>query len=642
MGALLALAMTTTLLTAPVSTSAQVNLPTGGTPNINLTNITPQNIATMAKQGLTTQATSALAAQAGIDPATANTIVSNIAQNGVSLQSATDLVGGMLGGQINGAVGEALSKIPGLGNININQIASQAISSGLQAALSGLNANQAVGQAAAALGILGGAGAQAQIAQMQQQLQQAGVSALTGAVADAISKMLPPELANLLGGAQGIAGVLSGLIGGGASVITGGSGNDPSPGGASCNCERDIANHHETIRAHMTNKRKEHELWLVTEFFTQHVAPALMLMAEQLTVAGMQQVQIIGSFFDAKHQLETQRLFQQLAAEAHKDYQPSEGLCTFGTAVRSLAASERAAHLAQEVVATRSMHRHSRNGEALTGSQETGGQSRGRVLNDDRSSRIKTFIERFCNKTDNNNTLDQVCKESQATPETVNRDIDYTRSLESKLTLDIDFHTAGHDNPSDDEAAIFALGANLYGNEVIPYIDYNTIKGFKEGRPMSGETQLMDARALNAKRSVAVNSFAAQVGMRAAGTGEAQPYLYKMVAELGVPEKDLETLLGKNPSYFAQMEVITKKIFQNPVFYTELYDKPANVDRKGVVLQAFGLMQDRDIYDALLRSEAVLSVLVDTMLQKEHDTLEEQIRLLNASSTTSVGNRGGR
>src|SRR5690606_29018093 len=110
-------------------------------------------------------------------------------------------------------------------------------------------------------------------------------------------------------------------------------------------------------------------------------------------------------------------------------------------------------------------------------------------------------------------------------------------------------------------------------------------------------------------------------GMKASGTPEAQPYLYKMVEELGVPKKDLESLIGANPSYFAQMEILTKKGLQNTVFYTELYDKPANVERKGAMLQAIGLMQDRDIYKSLIRSEAIISVLLDTMLAREQERI---------------------
>lgn len=629
MGALLTLAMTAALIGAPAHVRAQtlpVNMPqTAAT-------VTPANIASMAQQGLTSQATAALAQQTGMDAGLANTIISNIAQGGINQQAATDLIGGLVRNQISAAVGEALSKMPGLGNLDLGQIAGSALNSALQSALGGTgNQAQIIQQAGAALGIAGGPGAQNALAGLQQGATQAAVNAAANALSQAF-----PDLANVLGGPQGISNILGGLLGGGFNFNFGGS-SDPSPGGASCNCESDIGQHHATIRSHMTNKRKEHEIWLVTEFFARHVAPALMLMAEQLTVTGMQQVQIIGSFFDAKHQLETQRLLQQLTAEAHKDYQPSEGLCTFGTSVRSLASSERAANLAQEVIAERNLSRQLRNSEGLSGAILEDGKP---YLSQDRASRAVTFVERFCDRTDNNKTLDVYCKDTDAPPEMLNRDIDYTRSVENKLTLDLDFYSQGNENPSDDEASIFALGANLYGHDVIPYIDANTLLGFKAGRSMSGESQLMDARALNAKRSVAQNSFAAITGMRAAGTAEAQPYLYKMVAELGVPEDDLEKLLGKNPSYFAQMEILTKKALQNPVFYTELYDKPANVDRKGAVLQAVALMQDRDIYNSLLRSEAILSVLLDTMLQKEHDDIAGRIEVMNRRES-GAASRGG-
>jgi hypothetical protein len=49
-----------------------------------------------------------------------------------------------------------------------------------------------------------------------------------------------------------------------------------------------------------------------------------MAMTEQLSAVAMQQMEIIGTFLDAKQQLETQRLFQEMAAQAQKDYTPSE------------------------------------------------------------------------------------------------------------------------------------------------------------------------------------------------------------------------------------------------------------------------------------------------------------------------------
>lgn len=111
----------------------------------------------------------------------------------------------------------------------------------------------------------------------------------------------------------------------------------------------------------------------------------------------------------------------------------------------------------------------------------------------------------------------------------------------------------------------------------------------------------------------------------AKGEEDIAPYLKKLVVELGVPEDEVEDILGKNPSYFAQMEVLAKKIYQNPVFYTELYDKPANVDRKALALKAIGLMQDRDIYKSFLRSEAVMSVILEEMLMKQQTAITNEL-----------------
>lgn len=538
-------------------------------------------------------------------------IINNLSQtlqNGqIDPMAAVGLIDQLSQGAISGQIGEALSNIPGLGNLDVGQIASQLGSGQLGQALNGLmqggpqGAAQAVSQALSAAGIAGG-----------QNVQQQITNAIANGATEILSQFLPPELAALGGG------FLSGLLGGGLNVnfgnILGGGGgtSDPDPGGAGCPCDSYIKTHHQNIQAHMTNKRKEHEIWLLSDFFTDNVLPAMMLMTNQLSTVAMQQVHIIGTFLDAKHQLETQRLFQQMTAQTHKDYQPSEGMCTIGTGIRSLASSQRASEMAQAAVAARTMQR-----QLL----QAGGSSRGGGQVDKRS-RLTTFIEKFCDQKDNANGLGELCKGSSAKAEQKNMDIDYTDAVENKLTLDLDFYKTNPASdpaaPSMDEENIFALASNLYAHDVLPYVDAENL------RPQDGTDPAFDAerfllrlRAVAAKRSVAQNSFAAITSMRAAGDPESQPYLYKMVQELGVPDADIEKMLGKHPSYFAQMELLTKKAFQNPVFYTDLYDKPANIDRKGAALQALGLMQDRDIYESLLRSEAVLSVLLEMMIAEE-------------------------
>ena len=73
------------------------------------------------------------------------------------------------------------------------------------------------------------------------------------------------------------------------------------------------------------------------------------------------------------------------------------------------------------------------------------------------------------------------------------------------------------------------------------------------------------------------------------------------------------------------MEVLTKKVYQKPDFYTNLYDTPANVDRKEVAMQAIGLMQKFDIFKSYLRNEASLSVLLEMEVVTLQNEVENEI-----------------
>ena len=130
-------------------------------------------------------------------------------------------------------------------------------------------------------------------------------------------------------------------------------------------------------------------------------------------------------------------------------------------------------------------------------------------------------------------------------------------------------------------------------------------------------------RSIIAKRGVAENSFNAIVGLKSEGTAGSKEFLYALLKDLGIPEIEIPKILGENPSYDTQMNILTKKIYQNPNFYTNLYDKPANVARKNVAMQAIGLMQKFDTFKSHLRSEASLSILLElavTNLQRKAES----------------------
>lgn len=382
-------------------------------------------------------------------------------------------------------------------------------------------------------------------------------------------------------------------------------------------------------KEYITQDFLKHREWLVNEVFINHLLPALMLFAEQITAMSMAQVAMVGMLLDAKHQLETQRLFQTMMAKAHKDYQPSEGMCVFGTNVRSLAASDRNVDLSAMAFSNRVLQRELLSGDTLA----AGGNAT------DFQSRLKQFVELYCNANDDGGGLKNLCPNGSKDSTRLNNDINYTALFDTPLTLKLDFTTEGdtdhaankHDpgNESADEEDIFALSANLYAHNVAPVVPPAFLTDDAGNINEAGTLHYMNMRAIAAKRSVARNSFASIAALKSQGEKEGAPYLKALMKEFGMTDEEITKYLGDRPSYYAQMEMLTKKMYQNPTFYTELYDKPVNVARKEVAMKAIELMQRRDIYRSVLRSEEILSVMLETALGEQQDKTTNEISRLN-------------
>lgn len=367
----------------------------------------------------------------------------------------------------------------------------------------------------------------------------------------------------------------------------------------------------------------DHRDWFVDEYL-QGFIPAMMLMAEQMSNVAMYQMFVVGKFFDAKSNLETQRLFNELQNEAAKDYQPSQSFCAIGTNIRSLSHSEQIAINTQGSMGQISMNRYMAGLNAASAYAATDA---------DKLSRWRQFTTIFCNRRDNGWTgagtgLVPVCTAPIADHANSNLDIDYHRLIEEPRYLDIDYSydtasgdtTAQMEQASIEEQAVIALSRNLYGHNVP-----NSAIGFitQEG----SEGRYLALRSVIAKRNVAQNSYNAIVGMKARGSGggsaDSAQFLRAVVADLGMTEPDIDDIFGDNPSYYGQLEVLGKKIFQSTDFFTDLYEKPANVKRKQVALNAIELMLDRAIFESELRNEMLMSVLLSSSLESERELVHE-------------------
>ena len=78
---------------------------------------------------------------------------------------------------------------------------------------------------------------------------------------------------------------------------------------------------------------------------------------------------------------------------------------------------------------------------------------------------------------------------------------------------------------------------------------------------------------------------------------------------------------------------MTKQIFTREQFYTNLYDKPANVDRKGAAIQALNLVQNMDLFESKLRNEALLAVLVEMELEKAQAAVQNRMNKLDSEDS---------
>ena len=345
-------------------------------------------------------------------------------------------------------------------------------------------------------------------------------------------------------------------------------------------------------------------------------------MTEQFSAVMMQYVEIIGTFFDAKMQLETQRTMQTLQAEAHKDYHPSEQMCVFGSFVKSVASTESKARYDRNAFNKIMMERytnadHSEDYQGAFASAE---------------ARIRQFRETYCDPKDHNNGLAFMCQHNPSNPaiesgekiggqnpERLNRDIDYTRLADSNLTLDIDF-TDGVS--SADEEDVIALANNLYWPEI-----YNvTLPKAVKNNPQI----YMDARRLMAMNNVSHTTLAHIMSMKAQsaeglGSQSGWSFMKALMRDFGLSDSEIVETLGERPSYYAQMEVLTKKLYQDPNFYTNLYDKPTNINRIAASMEAIKLMQMRDWYQTVTRRELLSSLLLEADLQHRVQTTNDEI-----------------
>ena len=368
------------------------------------------------------------------------------------------------------------------------------------------------------------------------------------------------------------------------------------------------------------------------------VLPQLQAFTKQATILMINYPTAIGAFFDAQSQQNAMTRIQVLSAKTARDQMPAVSMCEFATLSKSLAATKVAKDDMVRAMSLQNLKRVSLD-KGLAGSKN---------VNEDALSRFDQFKAKYCFSTgqasDHAGLLEGICTATALTRKS-NRDINFTQLLGVPKTLSATFYPTTPNIYGANESVsqfedIIALSRNLYGDVPTEAIAEGALKKTTEGLT---RLELIKKRALQAKRNVAQHSFANYVGLKAPTDKNddsnlaVRPHMQSLLAALGVDGSanneisdyfaqagGASALSNTSPSYWAQMEVLTKTLYQNPSFFINLYDNPANVKRQQAAMKAIDLMQERDIHETALRSETLLSLWLDSALEDYGQSINQE------------------
>jgi len=392
-----------------------------------------------------------------------------------------------------------------------------------------------------------------------------------------------------------------------------------------------------------------------------------------LAAVMVMQTEIIGMFMDASIQMKTQRKLQELHARAHKDYHPSEHMCRVGSFMRSIAHSESKSDLEKHALNTMLMNQYL----GVQGSTSSTGPRKDELAQI--SNYQNHFCNPVDNDSKANALCPapaSTAADLEQRNKDIDYTRTLAGPLTLDIAFADESGAGGSNALSEDERDVVALARNLYFPDAFNVEDSATMekdfRGQNAGRRWAAQMNVAHSSFIN----IAGMKARAPIGQQRTtdattpppaplGTGVAPVdpagatdpnavgglqtallttrdpapaaitedagwiYMKALFREFGIDpvdtngdgtadltvEEQIDEMLGERPSYYAQMEVLTKKIYQSPNFFTNLYDKPANVERIGASLDAIGLMNQRDRFESILRREMLSAILVEDALE---------------------------
>lgn len=361
----------------------------------------------------------------------------------------------------------------------------------------------------------------------------------------------------------------------------------------------------QTATAEMTTADIAYGVSVPSEFMTETYVQETRNIADATVQALINASKMMGTFFNGQANLDAHRALQQAQAKAARKYLPSEALCRYGSLSLGLSASEAIANTNKNIMANMLIDKDS-------GIENTQASLQGKL-----EAQMKSFTGSNCDYTDSNTALAKACRNNRNDTR-FNGDLDYTRNIDAPMTIPVDFSNSTAEPQEQD---ILALTENLFPTK-------NLNKQPKENDYVRNSQSFY---SLQAFRSLARNSFLSLVSEKAQGTSNSASFINALMTALGVPAASARAMMGDNPSYYAQMEVMTKKIYQDPAFYVNLMETPANVARQQAAIRAIKLQQQNDFAKVVKRREMLLAALLELKIREKSKMVNQRLTPAKAS-----------
>lgn len=355
--------------------------------------------------------------------------------------------------------------------------------------------------------------------------------------------------------------------------------------------------------------------------FGRKLTQALDGMAEQFSNLMMEQIAAAGTFLDAKQQLEIQRWMAAEQAEAHRDYHPARQVCYYATFVQDFTGLSRVSDMNAEAINSYMFDREV--GPAVEPSTNTAkGTAAPAGMEQDRYTRVKQLSSLYCHPDSNGkNGLDEMCSAVNASR--VNHDINYS-ALESRKSLDLDFEDA---TSTADESDLLAMSKHLFSHDLMDRMDRQDVYDENVLKDREGMDNILDFRSIVAMRGPLRDSFAQVMAMKGmTDDSMAEGYIEEYLKNMGVDSEGIKEIIGTHPSEMSLLYVMMNVMYQNPHFYTELYESEANIERVRASMQAIANLGGRHDFEATLRREMVMSMRLETRLREIQTKVNAKIQ----------------